>query len=206
MFNNTQSLEYIEDTQLNSSQYHQTISGLKENPEQFWVFWLTMEKRVFNYCFFRLTKNHHDAEDLCRDTMLKAYENLDKAKDNSNIAGWLFQLARHTFFDQMRKRKTLNKYQIILLSDSQNKNSVNEESELLTKEFNINIITFIKGLFEELPEMNRLITLDYFFNDKSYKQLSFEHNQTESNIRKIIFRSKKKLAPDVFKFINKSGT
>ena len=52
------------------------------------------EKRLFNYAF-RLTGNREDALDVCQDTFLKAFQQLDRLQDPSRFAGWLFTIARN---------------------------------------------------------------------------------------------------------------
>src|SRR5262249_3040658 len=44
----------------------------------------------------RLTRNHADAEDLLRDTMVKACANLRSRKENTNLHGWLFRIMTNT--------------------------------------------------------------------------------------------------------------
>lgn len=177
---------------------NQTIAQLKANPNLFWEFWQTQEKDVFNYCFYRLTENFHDAEDLCSDTMLKAYEKLPDANPDVKVFGWLLQLARHSYFDQIRKKQTHFKYKTLTVEDESS-----GSNELFDQAFNEKILQFTVKAINKTPQKYRVIAFDYFFNDKNYKQISVDHNQSESHIRKLIFRTRKQITPAIFKFIQK---
>ena len=62
------------------------------------------EKRLFNYAF-RLTGNREDALDVCQDTFLKAFQQLDRLQDPARFAGWLFTIARNYCLAHFRTRQ-----------------------------------------------------------------------------------------------------
>ena len=51
----------------------------------------------------RLTHNSADAEDLVQDSLLKAYDALDRLPEKSNYRGWLFTILRNTWLSRMRR-------------------------------------------------------------------------------------------------------
>ena len=51
----------------------------------------------------RLCHNPSDAEDLVQDSMLKAFDALDRLPENSNYKGWLFTILRNTWLSRMRR-------------------------------------------------------------------------------------------------------
>src|SRR5579859_8065537 len=48
----------------------------------------------------RLCGNHHDAQDIAQEALIAAWENLDRFRDDSSFATWLYQIVT---------RRTLNK-------------------------------------------------------------------------------------------------
>ncbi len=50
--------------------------------------------------------NHEEAEDVCQDTFLKAFESLDSLRQASKIGSWLLTLARNRARDILRRRAT----------------------------------------------------------------------------------------------------
>lgn len=176
----------------------QTIAKLKNNQDLFWDIWQTQEKKVFNYCFYRLTKNLHDAQDLCSETMIKAHDKLPSANNDAKILGWLLKLARHIYFDQKRKKQTQLKYHTIIAE-----NDTSQVVELFDHTFNAIILQFVTKVINKTSEKYRVVAFEYFFYEKSYKQISIDHDQSESHVRKLIFRARRQISPAIFKFIHK---
>ena len=52
-----------------------------------------------------LTGDHHRANDLVQDTLLKAWANRDKFEIGTNLKAWLFTILRNTYFSDIRKRR-----------------------------------------------------------------------------------------------------
>ncbi|MDK1285745.1 sigma-70 family RNA polymerase sigma factor [Pseudoalteromonas umbrosa] len=174
------------------------IKEIQNSPINYWQLWHNYEAKLFKYCFYQLTnRNHHDAEDLCRDTLLKSYEKIMSANPDIPFQNWLFKLAKNTFYDQLRKQQTHLNYQASTIEIE-----AYEEDELFKKTFNKNIVSFIKHSLNHFPKQSADIAIDYFFNEKEYKQISIERNITESQARKIVFNSRNKIKPAVFRLIN----
>ena len=58
------------------------------------------------YCYARsLTGNEHDAEELTAETFLKALKAIDHYDERGDIRVWLCQIAKHTWFNQRRRKK-----------------------------------------------------------------------------------------------------
>ena len=52
-----------------------------------------------------LTSDHHRANDLVQETLLKAWANSDKFDVGTNLRAWLFTILRNTYFSELRKRR-----------------------------------------------------------------------------------------------------
>lgn len=53
----------------------------------------------------RRTHDHHDAEDLVQDTLIRAYENLDRYDDSWRFSTWLFTIAARLAVSRHRRRR-----------------------------------------------------------------------------------------------------
>ena len=60
--------------------------------------------RVFSF-ILRLAGNAADAEDLCQEAFLKAFDNLDAYDQKRPLGGWLLAVAHNTVVDFLRSRK-----------------------------------------------------------------------------------------------------
>ncbi|MCI0618520.1 sigma-70 family RNA polymerase sigma factor, partial [bacterium] len=61
------------------------------------------KKQVY-YLSLDLTGNHHDAEDLSQEVLVKAYTSLHKFRGESKISSWLHRIAVNAHLDEHRKK------------------------------------------------------------------------------------------------------
>jgi RNA polymerase sigma-70 factor (ECF subfamily) len=54
---------------------------------------------------FSLCGNFDRADDLVQETLLKAWQNLDKFEEGTNLRAWLFTILRNSYFSELRKRR-----------------------------------------------------------------------------------------------------
>ncbi|MEO9779962.1 MAG: RNA polymerase sigma factor [Sedimentitalea sp.] len=52
-----------------------------------------------------LARNSATADDLVQDTVVKAWSNLDKFQEGTNLRAWLFTILRNTYYSMHRKQK-----------------------------------------------------------------------------------------------------
>lgn len=52
-----------------------------------------------------LTRNSATADDMVQDTLVKAWTNIDKFQQGTNMRAWLFTILRNTFYSSRRKTK-----------------------------------------------------------------------------------------------------
>ncbi|MDZ4789818.1 MAG: sigma-70 family RNA polymerase sigma factor [Hyphomicrobiales bacterium] len=52
-----------------------------------------------------LCGNHARADDLVQDVLVKAWSNIDKFQEGTNLKAWLFTILRNTYLSDRRKRK-----------------------------------------------------------------------------------------------------
>lgn len=52
-----------------------------------------------------LCSNFDRADDLVQETLLKAWQHLDKFEEGTNLRAWLFTILRNHYFSELRKRR-----------------------------------------------------------------------------------------------------
>ena len=52
-----------------------------------------------------LTRNGAIADDMVQDTLVKAWTNIDKFQEGTNMRAWLFTILRNTYYSNRRKAK-----------------------------------------------------------------------------------------------------
>lgn len=54
---------------------------------------------------YRLTANREDAEDLAHDAFIRAFDRLKQFEGRSSLKTWVFQIATHLAYNQLKRRK-----------------------------------------------------------------------------------------------------
>jgi RNA polymerase sigma-70 factor, ECF subfamily len=54
---------------------------------------------------FSLCSSFDRADDLVQETLLKAWQNLDKFEAGTNLRAWLFTILRNNYFSELRKKR-----------------------------------------------------------------------------------------------------
>lgn len=63
------------------------------------------QDRLFRYCVL-FCKRREVAEDLCQETFMRAFAKLHQVAEGQAFLGWLFQLAKNIYIDQMRLKSS----------------------------------------------------------------------------------------------------
>ena len=53
----------------------------------------------------KLTRNVEESEDLIQETMLRAFSNIGKFQEGTNLKAWLFTIMKNIFINNYRKRQ-----------------------------------------------------------------------------------------------------
>lgn len=74
------------------------------NAEAFRALVEAYKDRLFAFVW-RMLRNHHEAEDVCQATFLKAYESITSYSDKYAFSTWLFTIGYRVCLNLLRKRK-----------------------------------------------------------------------------------------------------
>jgi RNA polymerase sigma-70 factor (ECF subfamily) len=54
---------------------------------------------------YRLSGNHHDAEEIVQEAFLRAYQKLEQFASQANFATWVYRIAANYSIDRLRQKK-----------------------------------------------------------------------------------------------------
>lgn len=110
--------------------------------------------------------SHEDANDVLQDTLIKAWENLDKFKSESKIITWLYRIAINVSLDFIRKQKNVSKI------DSEQNQTV--ASKLMADEYFDGEETQaqLQEAIAELPDVQRMVFNLRYFDEMKYSEMS----------------------------------
>lgn len=153
---------------------------------------------IYNF-LFRYVRDRGRAEDLTQETFIKVWKNLNRFNPERKFKTWLFQIARNTALDFLRKKKSVN-FSELEEEDSglfEPADSSPTPQEIFEKkETEIKI----KEILDELPPKHSSVLVLYYQNQLNFREiaeLSGESIDTvKSRHRRAISLLRKKITND----------
>lgn len=150
---------------------------------------------------FQYTGSHHDADEVCQETFLRAFESIRKLKDGNRFKGWIFMIASNLLRKRSKRIKREKTLDIENLSTAgvklaEDKNGEPFES-LSTKEKTM----IIHEQLQKMPKHMRLVTILILMEGLSQKDAAGILNFSESSVSRHLDMARKWLKARLQKFI-----
>lgn len=139
-----------------------------------------------------MIRDHFLTEDIIQESFLKAAKNAPALRSESNIPGWLRQIARRTALDKIKK---LKKHRQMLTLSSVihiDKSVLNELSVSNQVENKIRNELLHLSIAELKPDYRTMLYL-FYMEGKSYREIGQELNLSETALTQRMARARKKL-------------
>jgi RNA polymerase sigma-70 factor (ECF subfamily) len=150
---------------------------------------------------FQYTGSHHDADEVCQETFLRAFESIRKVKDGHRFKGWIFMIALNLLkrrIKQIKHERPLDMENagidaIKLAEDT----STQPLESLSAKEKT----TIIHEQLRQMPEHLRLVTILILMEGLSQKEAAGILNCSEPSVSRHLEMARKWLRSRLQKFI-----
>ena len=142
-------------------------------------------KKYYPYVFgylLTLTSDKTLSESIGSDVFYKAFNSIDKFDGRCRIEVWLCQIAKHEYFNHLKKKDTHN----ISLNDNESYDSVNEYEMLDDKDEAL----MVHKTLHHLKEPYREVFMLRVFSELSYKDIAAIEEKTEVWARVTYMRAK----------------
>lgn len=169
------------------------IKRAKENDQKAFNFLLdTYWDDVYGFQLKRI-QNENDAEDITIQTFSRAFDRIETFDENYKFKTWLITISKNIHIDLLRKEK--NSISQVISNDDKSVYQILDESpspedELITEQHLAKLLRDIKKL---KPHYQEIINLRYF-QELSYKEISFQLKEPINNIKVKLLRAKKLLS------------
>lgn len=169
-------------------------SGLGANSEEQECFNLHLRPH-FELIFksaCRLTGNAHDAEDFAQETFYIGIKNFYQLKEHSKCKSWLFSILRNLFLKEIERKKNRVEVDFETVCGRLHDSS-SIEKDLVKSELK----NLIKNSLEKLDERLRCPLKMFYFEEKSYKEISEDMQIPIGTVMSRIARAKIHLKDDL---------
>ena len=126
------------------------------------------------------------AEELTQETFYQAVKSVDRFDGSCKVSVWLCQIAKHLWFQHLRKQK---REAPVLPEDLPESNAPSAEEGLLEKEGRMALLRLV----HDLPEPAREVVYLRAFGGLSFREIGDVCGRTETWARVTFYRSKEKL-------------
>lgn len=121
------------------------------------------QKRLYNF-ILRYTGDREEAHDLCQQTLLRAYQSLERLRDPQRFSTWLYQIAVNTCRDEMGRRGRRPTLSLEETGEPPDPEAQGTEAPLLRRELR----DWLSRGLQAIPEEQRAVVVM-----KEYQQLKF---------------------------------
>lgn len=152
--------------------------------EQFKLIVRQYESLIFSICF-QFTRDYHEAENLTQETFLSAFNNIDRCSSDK-YKPWLCRIAANKAKDFL---KSSYKKRVEFFEDGNEnilKGGIQPEKCFLEQEG----AERISKAIEELKEPYKLVSVMYFFQEKTYDEIGRVLNRPPKTVQTQILRAK----------------
>ena len=136
----------------------------------------------------KLTRNVEESEDLIQETMLRAFSNIGKFQEGTNLKAWLFTIMKNIFINNYRKRQK----QSYTLDITENIYQINGSYNAVNAGENYFIMDDIQKAMKLLPSEYKTPFLLHYKGFK-YQEISDKLNLPLGTVKSRIFFARKEL-------------
>lgn len=147
---------------------------------------------IYKYLYY-LSGDSFVAEDLTQETFLGAFKSIHRFKGESKVSTWLFQIAKYTFYDYLRKMKKENKIVEDMKEVLDDSKEHSPEALYGEKEDATQLVEALK----QLKQPQQHIVILRLYNELSYKEIGKIFDQSENWARVNFYRAKNKLGSKI---------
>ena len=133
------------------------------------------------YLAYSIVKNKDDASDVINESILKAYEKLDKLKNEEVFKSWILRIVHNTAIELIRKNKD-----VINIEEVNNTLEVKESGDVETK-------LTLRDAINKLKNPYREVIILFYYEDFSTEKISKITNSNIITVRKQLSRARKQL-------------
>lgn len=146
----------------------------------------------------KMTKNREEAEEICQDTFIKAYQNLSKFQGDSKFSTWLYSIAYNASLDAIKKNK---KHNNTLEINEINYHKIASFDSALQQLEQKERAKIMDNCLLKLPEDERSIIWMFYYDELSLKEICEVTLLSETNLKVKLHRARKRLLTIVETFV-----
>ncbi|WP_338790768.1 sigma-70 family RNA polymerase sigma factor [Bernardetia sp. MNP-M8] len=182
----------LQDSKTDKSEEEQILAAQKDS-KNFRFLYEANYEAIFRF-LYRKANDEALAADLTSQTFIKALQNIQKFEYKGvPFSAWLYRIASNEFLKYYRKQKKMPVYSL----EEETAKKLTNFSEELADERQQERIDQLKKVLEKLKTKDMQMIELRFFEDKSFKEIAFILETTESAAKMRTYRILEKIKESV---------
>lgn len=138
-----------------------------------------------------------ESEDIVQEIFIKAFQSLDKFREESGFSTWLYRIAYNTTISELRKRK----HEFTAIEDNFSNIPDNEIAEVFDEINTEDKLHYLDMVLKKMPPDDALLISMFYLNDQSIKDISIITGNSEANVKVKLHRIRKFMNFEINKLI-----
>lgn len=163
----------------------------KYNPDRFGELVTRYQDRLFRYIKRISYFPSDDIDDIVQDTFLKVYKSLNAFDDDLKFSTWIYQIARNTMIDAIRKKQS--RPQVVYFEED-------DMLKMLRSNIDIHIdvaakdrLHIMRNIIDAMPYAYKEVMVLRFLEEKSYEEIGDIVKKSKGTVASLINRGRKML-------------
>jgi len=139
---------------------------------------------------YRYTGSHTEADDICQETFLRAFEKITALRNGESFKAWIFRITinlSHNVFNKINKEKTMDAQNICEIVNDRSMKKVKGPFETLSAREKADII---HKQLRQMPEHMRLVTILILMEGLSQKDAAGILGCSEPSVSRYIAQAR----------------
>ena len=163
----------------------------KHNPDRFGELVMRYQDRLFRYIKRISYFPSDDIDDIVQDTFLKVYKSLNAFDDDLKFSTWIYQIARNTMIDAIRKKQS--RPQIVYFEEDDMlkmlRSNIDIHIDVATKDR----LQIMRNIIDTMPYAYKEVMVLRFLEEKSYEEIGDIVKKSKGTVASLINRGRKML-------------
>jgi RNA polymerase sigma-70 factor (ECF subfamily) len=154
------------------------------------------ERMVFTIVH-KIVTRRMETEDIVQEIFIKVFQSLDKFREESEFATWLYRIAYNMTISELRKRK----YEFTAIEDNFANIPDDEIPEGIGEISTQDKLRCLDIVLKKMPPADALLISMFYLNDRNIKDISQITGNSEANVKVKLHRIRKFMNFEINKLI-----
>lgn len=170
---------------------NELVEASKSDPEVFGELVSRYQERLFRFIGRISYFCNEDIEDIMQETFMKTYRSLNIFDTHLKFSTWIYQIARNTTIDAIRKKQI--RPQTVCLEQDDVMKFLRSDSDMQIHLETKEQLKIIQGIISTLPHTYREVMILRFLEEKNYEEIMDIVQKPKGTVAALINRGRKML-------------